>query len=261
MTNDLQLPDGFNLVAYDQIDSTNEEAKRLALKDASHGTIVWAQTQTDGHGRRGRPWVSGPRNVYCSFILKPDCPLNEASQLSFVLAVSVANTLNRLNEIQMNETKIHCKWPNDILMNGKKVSGILLETASTRDQQLNSVIAGVGINVEHHPADTEFPATSIHAEGLKNIRTVSVLEALCDQFARWYAIWRTEGFQTIRYAWLDKAYGIGETASVRLAAASHSGIFEGLDQQGAMILNENGNRRHIAAGDVYFDRTVLEKAV
>lgn len=258
MMSDLQLPDGFTLLTYDHIDSTNEEAKRLAVDHAPHGTIIFAKSQKQGHGRRGRTWVSEPGNLFCSIILKPDCPLGEASQLSFVMAVSVANALD---QISVGAIKSQCKWPNDVLIDGKKVSGILLETIQHQNQQLDGIIAGVGINVMHHPSEKEFRATSLIAEGVNEVTAESVLESLSDHFARWYAIWRTEGFQTIRYAWLDKAFGVGDTVKVQLASSTYSGVFESLDPNGAMILNEDGNRRHIAAGDVYFDQATLENAV
>jgi BirA family transcriptional regulator, biotin operon repressor / biotin---[acetyl-CoA-carboxylase] ligase len=261
MTNDLQLPDGFSLVAYDHIDSTNEEAKRLALDHAPHGTIVLARSQEAGRGRRGRKWVSKPGNLFCSFIVRPDCPLSEAAQLSFVMAISVANSLVKTLSKNGATPIIQCKWPNDILIDGKKVAGILLETASGSQSNLEGVIAGIGINLQHFPAQTEFPATSLSDHGAVNVTVPAVLEIVCDLFAKWYVIWQTEGFQTIRSAWLDKAYGLGSPVSARLASETISGLFETLDPQGAMIVDDNGSRRHIAAGDVYFDETILQHAV
>lgn len=260
MMNDLQLPGLFSLIAYNSIDSTNEEAKRLAETGAAHGTLVWAQSQEQGHGRRGRSWVSDPGNLYCSFILKPDRPVHEASQLSFVLAVSVAKTIDKQFQNQNIANHVQCKWPNDVLIGGKKASGILLEMIPRNNHDQASIVAGIGVNIEHFPTNTEFQATSLKAEGLSDVSTESFLEMLCDQFSRWYAIWLTEGFQTIRQAWLDKAFGFGETATVRLATETYSGVFETLDPQGSLILNDHGNRRHIAAGDVYFDPSVRQIA-
>ena len=265
MTNDLQLPDGFNLVAYDCIDSTNEEAKRLALKDAPHGTIVLARSQDEGRGRLGREWVSEPGNLYCSFIMRPDCPLREAAQLSFVMAISVANALVEIfgqnGGDPATPKAIQCKWPNDILIDGKKTAGILLETSIASQGKFEGVIAGVGINIQHFPKETEFSATSLSEHGVTHVTVPTVLEIVCDLFAKWYAIWRTEGFQTIRLAWLDKAYGLGSPINARLSSETVSGLFETLDPQGAMILLDNGIRRHIAAGDVYFDEAVHQRAV
>lgn len=261
MMPELQLPDGFTLVAYDHIESTNEEAKRLALDNAPHGTIVLARSQEAGRGRRGREWVSKPGNLFCSFIVRPDCPLSEAAQLSFVMAISVANALVKLLSENGAAPIVQCKWPNDILIDGKKVAGILLETATGSQSKLEGIVAGVGINLQHFPAETKFPATSLSEQGAPSMTVSAVLEIVCDLFDKWYAIWRTEGFQTIRLAWLDKAYGLGTPVSAQLASETVSGLFETLDPQGAMILADNGTRRHIAAGDVYFEDNVLQHAV
>ena len=225
----------------------------------THGTVVWAQTQGAGRGRRGRSWVSEPGNLFCSLIVKPERPLAEASQLSFVMAVSVADALCSIDVKTMRP--IQCKWPNDILIGGRKVAGILLETVTGSQNKLDSVIAGVGINIEHFPESTEFPATSLHAEGIQDTTAASVLESVCAQLSKWYAVWETEGFQGIRAAWLEKAFGLGGPIHVRLPSATHSGVFEALDPTGALIINENGTRRHIAAGDVYFDEATLQNVV
>ena len=279
MTDILHLPDVFNLIAYDKIDSTNEEAKRLAQKGAVHGTVVWAKTQQAGRGRRGRPWVSETGNLFCSFIIKsgiakPGRSLAEISQLSFATAVGVADALSQVSTSQIStgaaeapeiqrpiQCQIQCKWPNDILIDGRKTAGILLETVIGSQSKLEGVIAGVGVNVEHFPNGTEFPATSLQAEGVVGVPLSSVLEAICLHFSKWLAVWENEGFQAIRLAWLEKAFGLGKPISVRLPSETCSGVFEGLDPHGALILNDNGTRRHIAAGDVYFDQAGLQRAV
>ncbi len=261
MTNDIHCPDSFTLIAYDCVDSTNEEAKRLVKQGATHGTVIWAKKQQAGRGRRGRQWISEPGNLFCSFIIKPECTLAEVSQLSFVMAISVTDALQKIQGAARNSPLIQCKWPNDILIRSKKTAGILLEMVIGSQNQLEGVVAGVGINIEHFPDKTDFPATSLKAEGIKGVTVSSVLEELCVQFSKWNEVWQHDGFQAIRSAWLEKAFGLGMPISVRLPSETHSGVFEALDPNGCLILNENGARRHIAAGDVYFDDAAQQRAV
>ena len=147
------LLNDYHLLSYDVLDSTNEEAKRLAGGGASHGAVIWAREQTAGKGRMGREWESLEGNLFVSVLLSPECELPECSQLSFVAAVAASDTLL---PIIPNEGQVECKWPNDILLEGKKLGGILLESFTTMDESGEDrqwVVVGVGINVDSYPEE------------------------------------------------------------------------------------------------------------
>ena len=158
-----RLPAKFRLVEMDSVDSTNTEAKRLACAGAADGTIVWAQRQTAGRGRRGRTWTSEPGNLYASFVLRPGCAPMQAAQLTFVAALAVRDLLSiYLN----NSDSIACKWPNDVLVGGRKISGILLETSTSGSGVVDWLGLGIGVNLRHHPdIGGRHPATNLCAEG------------------------------------------------------------------------------------------------
>ena len=258
MTADLGDAGGFTIVSYDVLDSTNEEMKRLAATGgAGHGTVVQARTQSAGRGRRGRTWVSEPGNLYCSLFLRRERPLAESAQLSFVTAVAVAEAIEGFLG---QPGRVSCKWPNDVLIERRKVAGILLETVGGGDSSGDGVIVGVGLNIARCPDDTAYPATSLAACGAEAVAVERVLHAVCRAFAPWYAAWLADGFAPVRAAWLAKASGLGEDIRGRLGSETLGGVFEGLDADGALILREgNGNRRQITAGDVYFDETALQR--
>ena len=162
MAYQVQLPPGMSLAAYTSLPSTNEEAKRLASEEqAPHGTIVWSGEQTAGKGRQNRQWVSAPGNLYSSVILRPNVTLDNASQASFLSALAVSSLLAD----SVSEHDISFKWPNDVLLGGKKVCGILLESGSWETSDQKWLVLGCGINLVHSPTNTRFPATSIQEHG------------------------------------------------------------------------------------------------
>ena len=249
------LPEGWRLVSFDSVGSTNDEARGLAPAPpvgvgAPHGTVVWARRQEAGRGRRGRNWASPEGNLYCSVILRPDCAASVASTLSFVVALALADAV----AIFLPERSIALKWPNDVLVEGAKVSGILLDSASTPDGRIDWVVAGSGINIASRPERTEFPATSLNDEGAGEGATPgAMLEAYAAALERRYADWQAQGFVGVREAWLARAWGRGGPMSARLERESVSGRFEDLDEAGNLVLRLNdGRRRRIAAGDIFF---------
>ncbi|MSO92169.1 MAG: biotin--[acetyl-CoA-carboxylase] ligase [Rhodospirillales bacterium] len=246
------LPPAYRLVALETIDSTNAEAKRLAAQgeeSAPDGTLVWALAQTAGRGRRGRRWESPEGNLYCSLILRPEVSVARAAELAFVAALAVYDTIGSLCSPGQSAA---CKWPNDVLLNGRKVSGILLESQSRADGGLDWLVLGVGINVESAPAQAEFPATALHREGDTHIGVVDVLEGFARHFLVWTNRWLDDGFRPIRENWLWRAAGKGETIRVRLDRETLEGTFEDIDERGALVLGLPGTVRRIAAGDVFF---------
>jgi BirA family biotin operon repressor/biotin-[acetyl-CoA-carboxylase] ligase len=241
-------PAGYGLKEFDEIDSTNEEARRLAAAGERGPVWIIADHQTAGRGRRGRKWESPTGNLAATLLLNPDKPASECAQLSFVSALAASDTVASFTP----EFEIKVKWPNDVLVGGRKIAGILLESASQgRDPQY--LIVGIGMNLRAHPPDTEFPATSLKALGLHAPLPRHALLELAGPFAKWYDVWRAQGFSPIRDAWLARAAGLGTRIRARLTNEETVGIFEGIDDTGALLLRETQDRlRTIAAGEVFF---------
>lgn len=246
-----QLPPAYRLVSLDSVGSTNDEAARLAVEGAEDGTLIWAREQTKARGRQGRGWASPPGNLYFSLVLRPDCAVNEAAQLSFVAALGLGEAIGSVAPPMIEVTY---KWPNDVLLNGRKGAGILLESKSASGGALDWLILGVGVNLQSYPEDTVFPATSLCFEGAPpDLGPVPLLEAFSRHFMTWVNRWLDDGFAPVRRAWLNHVHGLGEEIEVRLPHETLKGTFEGLDERGALLLNMPGSgQRTIAAGDVYF---------
>ncbi len=251
MASGVALPAGYRLVAHQSVDSTNAEAARLARGGAPDGTVVWAKRQTAGRGRHGRRWDSPEGNLYCSLLLRPDAPPAEAAQLTFVAALALGKTLDG---VLPAGTKLAFKWPNDLLLEGCKVAGILLESSGSRNGRLDWLAVGCGLNVEHFPQDVAgYPATSLRAAGVAEPEIGDLLAAFVDAFALWRARWQGEGLGPVRDAWLARAARIGGEITVRLPGDELRGRFMGLDAGGALLLDlPDGSRRTVTAGDVFF---------
>jgi BirA family biotin operon repressor/biotin-[acetyl-CoA-carboxylase] ligase len=246
-----RLPPAYRLHALDSVGSTNDEAKRLADAGAGEGTLVWAREQTKGRGRQGREWTSPPGNLYLSLVLRPECALAEAAQFGFVAALAVGDAIGSVSPPLLEVTY---KWPNDVLANGRKVAGILLESKSTPTGVVDWLVLGAGVNVRSHPDNARFPATNLSFEGVgPEVDEVLVLEAFCRHFMTWATRWMADGFAPVRRGWLSHAHGLGETIEVRLATQTLRGVFRDLDPSGALILDSpEAGVCTIAAGDVLF---------
>jgi len=246
-----RLPPAYRLIRLDTVESTNDEAARLAGQGAEEGTLVWARAQTRGRGRRQRDFASPPGNLYFSLVLRPECDARTAAQLSFVAALAVGEAIGSVAPPLLEVTY---KWPNDVLLNGRKVSGILLESRADAAGGLDWLVLGVGINVQSFPEDTGFPATGLHFEGVpRDVSEGDVLQAFARSFLSWTNRWLEDGFAPVRQAWLNHAHGRGETITVHLPREKLTGIFRDLDRSGALVLElADGERRVISAGDVYF---------
>jgi BirA family transcriptional regulator, biotin operon repressor / biotin---[acetyl-CoA-carboxylase] ligase len=242
------LPPGFCLYRYATLGSTNDEARRLAQAGAAAGAVVWAAEQTAGRGRRGRAWASPPGNLYLSLLLRPAGSPARAAQLGFVAAVALGEALDRLAGPDL---ALRFKWPNDVLAGGRKLAGILLESAAGADGQLDFVIIGLGVNLVSAPPSLEFPATSLADQGVAGITPAMLIEGFAGDFAAWAGRWEAQGFAPLRAAWLRRAIGLGEAVRVRLDRLTLDGRFADLDQDGALLLDGADGRRRIAAGDVF----------
>ncbi len=233
------LPDGWRLVALDSVGSTNDEAARLADAGAPEGTVVWAREQTGGRGRRGRAWASPVGNLYTSTILRPDCPAARAAELGFVSALAVA-------DIVPPGRAVRVKWPNDVLVDGGKIAGILLESAIAQTGAVQHVIAGIGINVGFAPQlpEMRYPGAALGGS------VEAALEMFTAALAQRLAEWRREGFEAVRAHWLAKAGPLGGEVDVKLGDELVRGRFGGVDHEGALLLETSSGPRRIVSGEL-----------
>ena len=239
MTDAPVLPDGWRLVALQSVGSTNDEALRLAEAGAAEGTVVWALEQTGGRGRRGRHWASPLGNLYCSTVLRPACSALQAAELGFVAALAVADTIPA-------ERDVRVKWPNDVLVDGGKIAGILPESAIDAGGAVEHVVMGIGLNVGFAPQLPEMRYPGAMLGGAVE----AALEKLMASLAQRLAQWRRDGFETVRAAWLAKAGPIGLDVDVKLGQELVRGRFAGLDRDGGLLLETDAGPRKIVAGEL-----------
>lgn len=230
------------------IDSTNKEAKRRIEEGAKSGLWITATEQTGGRGRGDRKWVSKPGNLYCSLIIDAGNDLQKSSQLTFVTSLAVRDTIEKF----LKYSDIKCKWPNDVLVEGKKISGILLETYSNSHEGNPFIIIGIGINIEHHPEVALYEATHINEHSDNNFCYADLFFILTEKIAHWLNIWHNEGFNMIRQEWMKHSMGLGKTITVRLPKQELVGRFVDLDSDGALKLDINGEIKLIHSGDIFF---------
>jgi BirA family biotin operon repressor/biotin-[acetyl-CoA-carboxylase] ligase len=235
-------PDGYRKAEHATLDSTNEEAKRLAVTGEAGPVWIRAAQQTAGRGRQGRTWESLTGNLAATLLLTPARPQAEWPQLSFAAAIATADMAAGFAPA----AHIAVKWPNDVLADGKKLAGILLERAGP------ALAIGIGVNLACFPAGAEFPATSLADLGAVPPAPDAALTALAAQFAKWYEVWSAHGFAPLRDAWLARAAGLGARIRARLPGEERHGVFEGIDATGALLLKEGTGTRAISAGDVFF---------
>ena len=246
----IALPQGWTLQAFDCLGSTNEEAAKHAEAGAGEGSVIVARQQVSGRGRRGRHWQSPPGNAYSSVIVRPQCPALEAAQLGFVVGLAVAETVRSLLGA---DHAVRVKWPNDVLVDGAKIAGILLESSAGAAGNVAYVVIGTGINVAYHPpsGETPYPTTSLHALGAQ-VAPGKALEAYLEALARGLALWRSQGFAAVRRNWLALAANLGEPIDVKLGKEQVRGVFRRLDETGALILGlPEGGERRISAGEIF----------
>jgi len=252
---EIATPPGFTCRYVDSIGSTSDALKREASDHAPDGTTLAAGEQTAGRGRYGRVWASPPGNLYISVLLRDVGPLQQAAQLSFVAAVALGEAIA---ELTPDDVAVRFKWPNDILANGNKVAGLLLESGGPSDAPW--IIIGSGINLQSHPPDTDFPASDLKAQGAL-VEGPSLAGAYLAALADWRARWQAQGFAPIRAAWLGAAAHRGQGITLKLSGQEpRSGLFVDLDGDGALLFQPEGRGsvERITAGEVHFPVTAHE---
>jgi BirA family biotin operon repressor/biotin-[acetyl-CoA-carboxylase] ligase len=235
-------PRGLGLRRYETLDSTNEEARRVA-KTGQRGPLwIVSREQTAGRGRRGRVWISESGNLFATLLMPVTTSLS--AQLGFVAGLAATDAI--IAHAPSAEVKL--KWPNDVLLNGKKVAGILLEGLGD-----DLFAIGIGINLAHYPVGTEIPSVSITAVTGQVPDPDGILLRLATAMTAWYEIWLRQGFQPVRKAWLLRASGVGHAIRARIGDSERDGVFEDLDEDGALLLRDgSGTLTRITAGDVFF---------
>lgn len=240
---------GWRIHYFPVVDSTNRLALKLAEEGAVEGTVVFADCQTEGRGRMQRIWQSPPGcNLYASFLLRPAIAPAEAPGITLAAGVAVAEMIS----IFCPEG-VRLKWPNDVLIRGRKVCGILAEMKMT-GRDLDGIIVGIGLNVnitreDFDPAYRK-TATSLREETGRSIAREDVAFLLCYHFEKWYRILMDEGFAPVREWWLARSGMTGSRVRVLFQGEVQEGMVIGIDHDGALLLDDGlGAVRRIIAGD------------
>jgi BirA family transcriptional regulator, biotin operon repressor / biotin---[acetyl-CoA-carboxylase] ligase len=246
---------GYRVEAFDQVGSTNVEAMARA-RQGERGPLWFVTTeQTAGRGRRHRPWISPRGNLASSILEVMDVAPAVAATLGFAAGLALDAALRQVSLEaalrSMAAVNFALKWPNDVLADGKKICGILLEAEGVPGGL--AVVVGMGTNVVAAPEGTPTPAISLAALGVQ-ISAEELFSALSDAWVEFFGIWDDgRGFQAIRKLWLARAAGLGQAVAVRSGGSTIEGIFDTIDEQGCMIIQTPAGRRMpVSAGDVYF---------
>ena len=246
---------GHPLYYYQEIGSTNDEAYRLGIKGAPEGTALIAESQSAGKGRMQRVWHSpAGANIYTSIILRPEFETVRAPQISIAAGVAVAETLD-----PYCPGKVWLKWPNDVLIGGKKVCGILAQMKMSGNA-IDFVVVGIGINVnlnpEQFPPDIQKIATSLTIEAGCEISRPDLIIRLYENMAKWYRELVQNGFGPVKEKWLGLSSMIGKPVSVMFREEAVSGTALGLDDDGSLILlTDRDETVRVSAGDA----TILKR--
>lgn len=253
---------GYRVTAYDTIGSTSTEA--LARGRAGDPGRLWvvAASQSAGHGRRGRPWQTSPGNLAASLLLALKAPQAHSATLGFAAGLALDLAIRAcapgvalniaLDGMEDSGVRLRLKWPNDVLVDGAKIAGILLE-ATTGPIGLNHVVIGIGVNVRHAPEGLPYPATSLADRGA-DVSAERLFEELAEAWVEQEELWdEGRGFATIRSHWLGRAAGLGGPIAVRLGDEVLRGTFETIDEEGRLVVRgADGSSRHVSAGEVHF---------
>jgi BirA family biotin operon repressor/biotin-[acetyl-CoA-carboxylase] ligase len=262
---------GYRLRAYDSIGSTNAEALAAAAAGDRGGVWFVAREQTAGRGRRGRQWINPPGNLAATLLIVPESDPTAAATLGFVAGVSLNRALSTILPDGMVRIgidgadaqgggRIALKWPNDVLADGAKLAGILLEASKLPDGR-HAVAIGIGVNVVAAPEGLPYPATSLVALGAPR-SAEDVFDALSDAWVETFGLWNDgRGIGDVLKHWRASAAGIGAPVAVNQDGGVLRGIFETIDDDGRLIIRADDNRRiAITAGDVHFGATASARS-
>lgn len=248
---------GYRLEAHETIGSTNASALERAKAGDQGRLWVAALKQDAGRGRRNRVWESPYGNLAATLLHVHNGDFSKVATLGFVAGLALKEALDA---VAPNYGKFALKWPNDVLADGQKLSGILLESTSLPGDKL-AIAIGIGVNIVAHPLETPFPATSLKAQGI-NVSAELVFLALNDAWCSLFLLWNNgSGLAAIQKRWLNSAAGLGSKIAVKHHDATLRGCFETIDADCRLVIRDDkGLLHHINAGDVYFGSTASVKA-
>ncbi len=240
-----------HIAFYDSVTSTNTIAHKLINEDVKEGVVVVADEQTAGKGRLGRKWASPKRSaIAMSIILKPKLDFRQAPQLTLVAAVAVTRAVKIVTGLELE-----IKWPNDLLIKGKKVCGILTEMQADSDR-IQSIIIGIGLNVnqQHFSEELVDLATSLQKEGDRVFDRAELIAAILKEFTWLYETYITKGFSFIKPLWEAHEITIGKEVVARSASNTKTGIAIGIDEEGVLLLQDDDQDVHrIYSADISFE--------
>lgn len=241
----------YNYLTFDVIDSTNSEARRVLSRGADGNFVISAGEQISGRGRNGRIWESRPGNLYMSILLEADGFYNRQSDISFVTALAVYDSISEISRTCASKVDLIIKWPNDILINGAKISGILLE--SIKSNAKHYLIIGIGVNIALSPNLSDKKTISCADLNIKNISPSLMLDIIMKHFSYYYNLWQDKGFTPVRQLWLERSCKRGEVITVSDGRNRISGLFQDIDENGAIVLKlASGEHCKLSTGDVFF---------
>ncbi len=232
------MTSGWRLREFDSLPSTSDLCRELAVAGESDGLAVRADLQTAGRGSRGREWLSEPGNLALSMLLRPSTPVHEAGLWALLAGVAAAEALD--------SPGIALKWPNDILLHGAKLGGILVETSDNGEGLLQWLVIGIGINLAVAP---RIVGRSITALG--NRSAPDLAARIMERVSHWRAIQCGQGWAPIRCAWLDHALPPGQAMTVKQGGTVIEGTFAGLADNGSLLLNRAGFSQAFSSGEVW----------
>lgn len=252
----IKLPTGYQLAEFETLASTNQQAMQMAqtgdigfLQDGP--LVVFTKNQSAGRGRSGRSWLSSNQSLTATILLSSKAPKDKVAQLAFVAALAVHKTVCEFIPTDKHKS-VGLKWPNDVLVQGRKLAGILIESCAVKGIPNSILAVGIGMNIGDIPEDSDFSATSL--KGLDaDVNSEQTLTSLTFNFDKYLDLWSDgAGFAMIRKIWLDHALGLGGKITARLPNQSIQGIFESLDDDGTLILRDEADKIHqITAGDIF----------
>ncbi len=236
----------WRLEIHDELPSTSNLVRTRAEAGEAAGLAVMARRQTQGRGSRGRAWSTPTGNLAISMLLRPRLPMREAAAMSLLSGLALAEAVA---EILPPGPALALKWPNDVLLAGNKLAGILLESHGDGQGGTAWVIPGIGVNLAHAPILPDRVAACL-ADHMPAPSPEAFAPRLLDRLAHWCAVLEAEGFAPVREAWLARAQTRGSPMSLKLGADVLSGTFAGLDADGSLLMEANGAVRSFTTGEV-----------
>jgi BirA family biotin operon repressor/biotin-[acetyl-CoA-carboxylase] ligase len=234
----------WRLKIFENLESTSDLCRGLAIAGEPERLAVMARRQEKGRGRGGKTWLSAPGNLFLSVLLRPGGPVREGGLWSLLSAVALADAVAPL---LTDASLLTVKWPNDLLLDGRKLAGILLDSAADMSGKIDWLVIGFGLNLAAAP---EVPGRAIASLGKVATPPEEVAIKLLDRLDHWRRVRAVEGFAPIRAAWMSHAHAIGAPIKIKLGGQDIAGKFAGLAEDGSLLLHTGGQMRAFAAGEI-----------